>query len=58
MGILIIFLGQIFGGEVLDEGNKYCQFLIHARVMHLDLYNIYHSVLVSYCYCNKLPQIQ
>lgn len=37
MRILVVFIGQVFGGKVLDEEYKYCQFLIHAKIMHLDL---------------------
>lgn len=35
MRILIVFIGQMFGE--LDEEYKYCQFLIHAKIMHPDL---------------------
>lgn len=33
----ILIIGKMYGDKVLEEGYKYCQFLIHAGIMSLDL---------------------
>lgn len=52
--ILVVFLGQMFGGKMLNEEYKYCQFLIRAKLMY-QTYDI--PFVTLYGFCNKLPQM-